>query len=167
MRRTEHGSGTLMVLAVVMLFTAGVVAAVLWISVIAAKHRTAAAADLAALSAAEALQSNARQRPSDRADLRRPEVGGSEAELGFSARPGAPTLGSPADEPLRDDGGACQTAASIANAHNTDLEQCSIDVETEVVVVVTSVQLDLGALGSPVIRAAARGGPIGAAEAPS
>ncbi|TDU89290.1 secretion/DNA translocation related TadE-like protein [Kribbella voronezhensis] len=55
-RRSERGAGTLLGLWVAMvLLTAGVVA-VLWAAVSIGTHRAAAAADLVALSAAQALQ---------------------------------------------------------------------------------------------------------------
>ncbi|HEY3001734.1 MAG TPA: Rv3654c family TadE-like protein, partial [Kribbellaceae bacterium] len=53
----ERGSGTLIVIAAALLVLSAGLAAVLWAGVSTARHRAAAAADLAALSAARAVQS--------------------------------------------------------------------------------------------------------------
>lgn len=54
--RTERGSGTLLTMTVAALILAGAFAAVLWITVLTAKHQAAVAADLGSLSAANTLQ---------------------------------------------------------------------------------------------------------------
>jgi len=56
MRRDERGSGTLIMLAVAMLLLSVGLVAVLWAAVSTAQHRAAAAADLVALSAAQAVR---------------------------------------------------------------------------------------------------------------
>jgi len=55
-RRQETGSGTLLVLASALLVFSAALAAALWAALSAAHHRAVAAADLAALSAARAMQ---------------------------------------------------------------------------------------------------------------
>jgi secretion/DNA translocation related TadE-like protein len=55
-RLDERGSGTLIVLAAALLVLSAGLAAVLWAAVSTAQHRAAAAADLVALSAAQAIQ---------------------------------------------------------------------------------------------------------------
>jgi len=55
-RRDQRGSGSLLVLAAVAVLVLAGAAAVLWTAVSAGRHRVAAAADLSALSAAQALQ---------------------------------------------------------------------------------------------------------------
>jgi secretion/DNA translocation related TadE-like protein len=89
---------------------------VLWAVVSIAHHRADAAADLVALSAAQALQAG-------------------EAD-------------------------ACRTARRIAAAHAVELNSCRI--EGEIVSVAVELQLQLGALGTPVVGAEARAGPMGA-----
>lgn len=55
--RDERGSGTLLTMAAAMLVLACGLAVALWAAVSTARHRAATAADLAALSAAQAIQS--------------------------------------------------------------------------------------------------------------
>jgi secretion/DNA translocation related TadE-like protein len=55
-RVDERGSGTLIVLAAALLVLSAGLAAVVWAAVSTAQHRAAAAADLVALSAAQAVQ---------------------------------------------------------------------------------------------------------------
>ena len=112
--REERGGGTLLALGVAMvLLGAGVVGA-LWAVVSAGNHRVVAAADLAALSAAQAVQSGT--------------------------------------------GDPCASAQRIAAEQQVEVQVCR--VEGEVVSVVMGVSLRLGALGSPVVSAEARAGPL-------
>lgn len=55
-RRGQQGSGTLLLVFVAMLVLAAGLVAVLWCAVSVGRHRAAAAADLAALSAAQVVQ---------------------------------------------------------------------------------------------------------------
>lgn len=54
---------------------------------------------------------------------------------------------------------ACRTADRIAAAHAVQLTTCRVD--GEVVTVAVGVQLRMGALGTPMVKAEARAGPIG------
>lgn len=58
-RRTERGSGTLLTLFMGLLLATAVAMATLWSAISIARHKLAAAADLTALSAAQALVSGA------------------------------------------------------------------------------------------------------------
>jgi secretion/DNA translocation related TadE-like protein len=102
------------------LLLAGLVAA-LWAAVSAGHHRAVAAADLAALSAAGALQ--------------------------------------------RGTSDPCEVAVRIAAAHDAEVRRCA--VEADEVLVVATVRLPLGALGDPLIEAAARAGPVSPATSRS
>jgi secretion/DNA translocation related TadE-like protein len=56
-RRSDRGAGTLLAISVAMVLMGAGVVGVLWAAVSLGSHRVAAAADLAALSAAQAVQS--------------------------------------------------------------------------------------------------------------
>jgi secretion/DNA translocation related TadE-like protein len=100
-------------MAAALLVLACGLAAALWSAVSAAQHRAATAADLAALSAAQAIQSG---------------------------------------------GDPCGSARRIAVAHRASLQWCL--VEGEEVSVVAGVPVELGSLGRPLVRSAARAGPV-------
>jgi secretion/DNA translocation related TadE-like protein len=102
MTRGERGSGTLLMMSAAFLVLASGLAVALWAAVSTARHRAATAADLAALSAAQMIQSggdpceSARRIASvHRATLQRCEVEGEEVmvvagvpvELGSLGRP--------------------------------------------------------------------------------
>jgi secretion/DNA translocation related TadE-like protein len=112
--RGERGGGTLLALGVAMVLLGAGVAAALWAVVSVGNHRAAAAADLAALSAAEA------------------------------ARAGT--------------GDPCTSAQRIAVEQEVMVQLCRVDGEE--VFVVVGVPLRLGSLGSPVVTAEARAGPV-------
>lgn len=113
-RQGEQGAGSLIALGVVAVLLGAGVVGVMWAAISVGRHRVAAAADLAALSAAQAVQS---------------------------------AVADP-----------CTVAGQIAAEQNVTMQSCR--VESEVVSVVVAVPVALGTLGTPVLRAEARAGPI-------
>lgn len=145
-RHSEHGSATLQVLFVaVLLFTAFAVA-ILWSAISTARHKLTAAADLTALSAAQALNTASigageRSVGTPRA-LSTSDPSGALGVLGVPGPPGAE---------------ACVVAARVTEANGVRLVGC--EVVAEAVTVEVSLEVDLR-VGRPALTARARAGPV-------
>ncbi|WP_442913236.1 Rv3654c family TadE-like protein [Kribbella sp. CA-293567] len=116
----DRGSASLLAIGITFVLLGGCLVGVLWAAVSVGHHRADAAADLAALSAAQALQ--------------------------ISASGSATTVG------------ACAAAAQVASAQQVELRDCQLLGET--VTILVAVELQWGMLGTPVLTAEARAGPM-------
>ena len=131
-KRTEQGSATLHVIFMSALLFAALTAATLWTAISTARHKLAAAADLTALSAAQAMVDGLPTAPAT-----------------TSARPAQLTSASPAQP--------CATAARTAALNDVHLTSC--EVTSTAVTVEVSVELELR-IARPTLTASARAGPV-------
>jgi secretion/DNA translocation related TadE-like protein len=101
-RRDERGSGTILALGVALVLLGAGAVGVLWAAISVGSHRAASAADLAGLSAAQALQSGAdpckaaeRIATNQRVELKRCEVEGEAVSVAVGVRLRLGALGTP------------------------------------------------------------------------
>jgi hypothetical protein len=161
MTRNERGSATLLVLfTAVLLFTA-LTAAVLWSAISTSRHKLAAAADLTALSAAQALstaQSPTRSLNAQPSSAHHPGTTtppNAAARL-FVTTGVLRTTDPPTPQPI---GAATPCAAAGRTAALNDVQLSACEVTPTAVTVQVSLQLDLR-IARPTLSAIARAGPV-------
>lgn len=133
MTRSEKGSATVLSLLAALLLLTALTVATLWSSISTARHKLSAAADLTALSAAQAL---------------------------FATTPSAATPPTGNSDTAPDPAGAspCEIADRIAALHKVHLASCHPTATT--VTVTVTLQLRLRPFAHPTLTTTARAGPL-------
>ncbi|WP_165555839.1 pilus assembly protein TadG-related protein [Kribbella pittospori] len=133
MSPNERGSATVLSLLAALLLLTALTVATLWSSISTARHKLSAAADLTALSAAQALAATTQSAPT-------PPTADTDT-------PPHPASATP-----------CEIAARIATLHKVHLESCH-PTPTTVTITVT-LQLHLAPFAHPTLTTTSRAGPL-------
>ncbi|WP_165553370.1 pilus assembly protein TadG-related protein [Kribbella capetownensis] len=129
----QRGSATVLSLLAVLLLLTALTVATLWSSVSTARHKLSAAADLTALSAAQALLATTQSAATP--------------PTGDSGTPPHPAVDTP-----------CEIADRIATLHKVRLTSCH-PTDTTVTITVT-LQLHVPAFAHPTLTTTSRAGPL-------